>query len=108
MISSLWYSLTRTHGHADLGAIHDIGAPIHIYPLYEAGFRAYRNQTPKANQDESAKLYAEFSKVAEKNEFAWNYGKADSEEVIGTVGKKNRMICSPCTSSFPLSFYTAS
>ncbi|KAL6159911.1 hypothetical protein ACJBU6_02322 [Exserohilum turcicum] len=78
-----------------LGAIHGIGAPIHVYPLYENGFRAHRGQTPKANHEESARLYAEFARVAEKNEVAWNYGKTTSEEEIATVGGKNRMICSP-------------
>lgn len=79
----------------NLGAIHGIGAPIHVYPLYENGFRAHRGQTPKANHEESARLYAEFARVAEKNEVAWNYGKTTSEEEIATVGGKNRMICSP-------------
>jgi hypothetical protein len=96
MISSLWYSLT-SNGRSDLGAIHDIGAPIHVYPLYEAGFRAHRKQGLRENHEESAELYAEFSKVAETQAYAWNYGKADSKEVIGTISKKNRMICSPCT-----------
>ncbi|KAF2705373.1 hypothetical protein K504DRAFT_388115 [Pleomassaria siparia CBS 279.74] len=80
---------------SNLGAIHGIGAPIHVYPLYEAGFRAHRGQSVKANHEESAKLYAEFSKVAEKQEYAWNYGRHDDEGVIGTVGGRNRMICSP-------------
>lgn len=102
MISSLWFSLSSTHSASDLGALHDIGAPIHVYPLYENAFRAHRSQSLKANHEESAKLYAEFSAVAEKQPFAWNYGKRDSEETIGTVGKRNRMICSPCTSAPPL------
>jgi len=41
-------------------------------------------------------LYAEFAKVAEQNPLAWNYGKAETEETIGTVTKRNRMICFPC------------
>jgi hypothetical protein len=95
-ISSLWQALSSTHESTDLGAIHQIGAPIHVYPLYENASRAQRGQSLKENHEESAKLYAEFSKVAEKNEFAWSQGKADSKEVIGTVGAKNRMICYPC------------
>jgi len=98
-ISSLWQALSTTHPETDLGAIHQIGAPIHVYPLYENAYRAHRGQSLKQNHEESVKLYAEFSKVAEKNEYAWNSGKADSEEAIGTVGKKNRMICFPCKSS---------
>ena len=78
-----------------LGARHEIGAPIHIYPLFENGYRAHRHQSIKENNRESAKLYADFAKVAETNPYAWNYGKAATEEVIGTVTKKNRMICFP-------------
>lgn len=83
----------------DLGAIHEIGAPIHVYPLYENAFRAHRGQSIKENNEESAKLYADFSAVAEKHPYSWNYGRRDDEKVIGTVGKKNRMICFPCTFS---------
>ncbi|KAJ4372311.1 hypothetical protein N0V83_004085 [Neocucurbitaria cava] len=79
----------------NLGAIHKIGAPIHVYPLYENAFRAHRGQSLKENHEESAKLYADFSKVAAENKYAWNSGRADSEEVIGKVDKKNRMICYP-------------
>ncbi|RYN94191.1 hypothetical protein AA0119_g9300 [Alternaria tenuissima] len=94
-VSSLWQTLSSTDSCEDLGAIHRIGAPIHVYPLYENAFRAHRGQTPKANHQESAKLYAEFSEVAKNNEYAWNYGSSSSEEEIGTVGKRNRMICHP-------------
>lgn len=81
----------------DLGTRHSVGLPIHVYPLYENAFRAHRGQPLAENNAESAKLYAEFAKVAEKNPMAWNYGqRSASEEVIGTVSKKNRMICSPC------------
>ncbi|KAH6878921.1 hypothetical protein BKA58DRAFT_309041 [Alternaria rosae] len=79
----------------NLGAIHKIGAPIHVYPLYENAFRAHRGQTLKANHEESAKLYAEFADVAKDNEYAWSQGASSSEEDIKTVGKKNRMICYP-------------
>ena len=84
------------NSQADLGAIHELGAPIHIYPLFENGFRAHRRQTIKDNNKESAKLYADFAKVAEKNKYAWNYGKEVTQETIGTVTKKNRLICFPC------------
>jgi hypothetical protein len=97
-----WQKKSSTNFPEDLGAIHQIGAPIHVYPLYENAFRAHRGQTLEANREESAKLYAEFSKVAEKNEYAWGYGSSSSEEEIKSVGKRNRMICFPCTPSLPL------
>ncbi|KAK2614668.1 hypothetical protein N8I77_001474 [Diaporthe amygdali] len=77
----------------DIGGIHSIGAPIHIYPLYENGFRAHRGQTMKENNDESAALYAEFAQVAARNQYSWNYGKSPAtKEEIGVVSKRNRMI----------------
>jgi hypothetical protein len=85
-----------TYAVTDLGAIHGIGVPLQIYPLYENGFRKYRGQSVEENNRESAKLYGDFAKVAEKNEFAWNFGKAETESSIGTLSKKNRMICYPC------------
>lgn len=93
-IGELWALLNQ---RSDLGAIHGIGAPIHIYPLYENGFRAHRKQSFAENNAESANLYAEFAKVAENQPYAWNHGKpAATEQFIGTVSKKNRMICYPC------------
>ena len=79
-----------------MGGKHGIGAPKQIYPLYENAFRAYRGQSIQANNIESAQMYADFAKIAEKNEYAWSYGKAvHSEETIGTVSKRNRMISFP-------------
>lgn len=92
-----WKSSFSDANHADLGSKHRIGNPIHIYPLYENGFRAFRNQSLPSNNDESAVLYEQFAKVAETNEYAWNYGSpADTAEAIGMPTKRNRMICHPC------------
>ena len=78
--------------------MHSIGAPIHVYPLFENGFRAYRGQSIADNHEESAQMYAEFAKVAEQQPCAWKYGKkASTKQDIGTVTKRNRMICFPCT-----------
>ncbi|KAG4433732.1 hypothetical protein IFR05_010784 [Cadophora sp. M221] len=79
-----------------IGTFHSVGLPIHVYPLYENGFRAHRGQSIQDNNNESAELYADFAKVAEGNPHAWNYGKpAATKDVIGTVSEKNRMICFP-------------
>ncbi|EEA28065.1 conserved hypothetical protein [Talaromyces marneffei ATCC 18224] len=80
----------------DIGSTHMMGAPIQIYPLYENGFRARRDQSFNDNNQESAVLYAKFSQVASNHQFAWNYGKPpmDAKE-IGTISKTNRMICHP-------------
>ncbi|RVD82153.1 uncharacterized protein DFL_006587 [Arthrobotrys flagrans] len=93
-ISGVASPTTRDLG-PDLGGLHDIGAPIHIYPLYENGYRTYRKQSINDNHKESTKIYSEFAKIAEKHPYAWNFGKRVSEETIGTIGGKNRMICFP-------------
>jgi acetyl-CoA acetyltransferase len=81
-----------------IGAKHTIGAPIQVYPLFENGLRAQRGQSLEDNNTESAKLYAEFAQVANKNPLAWNFPRtAETEDTIGSVSSRNRMICSPCT-----------
>ena len=80
-----------------LGGTHDIGAPIHVYPLFENAFRAHRTQSIQENNRESAEMYAEFAKTAEQNPMAWSFGKpAETAESIGTISKNNRLICFPC------------
>lgn len=87
-------------GKPDIGGMHSIGAPIQVYPLYENAFRAHRGQTPRANNDESATLYAGFAKVAAQHPHAWNYGRPPAtKEEIQSVSRRNRMICSPCEST---------
>ncbi|KAJ5666507.1 uncharacterized protein N7477_008955 [Penicillium maclennaniae] len=94
-VESVFSPTTRELGK-DIGGIHSVGAPIHIYPLYENGFRAHRGQSIKDNHDESTALYAGFSKVAASNPNSWNYGKGEeSLQTIGTVSERNRMICFP-------------
>ena len=80
----------------DTGAKHEIGLPIHVYPLYENATRAHRGQSIKENHEESAELYADFAKVAQVNVQSWNFGKEPkTKEEIATVSQKNRMICFP-------------
>ncbi|KAI9708257.1 MAG: hypothetical protein M1820_004211 [Bogoriella megaspora] len=75
---------TFTHGNEGLGALHDIGNPIHIYPLYENALRAHRGQSIEENNKESAELYAQFAEVAAQQPYAWNYRKKPSNaEDIG-------------------------
>jgi hypothetical protein len=87
----------RSSHELDLGSRHFLGAPIQVYPLYEAAFRAHNKQTLSENHKESAELYAEFAQIAAKLPFSWSYDqKPETAESIGTVTKRNRMICSPC------------
>lgn len=100
-ITDVFSPTTHPRGKDDIGTRHAVGAPIHVYPLYENGFRAYWGQSVADNHRESTRLYARFSEVSAKHPCSWNYGRVDSEEVIGGVSKKNRMICFPCTFSTP-------
>jgi hypothetical protein len=85
-----------------IGAVHKMGLPIHVYPLYENAFRGWKGQSLQENNAESARLYADFAKVAERNSWAWSFGEmAKTEGEIGTVSRRNRMICSPCEFSGP-------
>ncbi|KAJ5135352.1 uncharacterized protein N7515_004630 [Penicillium bovifimosum] len=90
------FSPTNRELRKDIAGLHSVGSPIHVYPLYENGFRAHREQSLQENHDESAALYGYFSKVASQNPYAWNYGvEAETATSIGTISKRNRMICSP-------------
>lgn len=101
-LSSVFSPTTRDYS-TTLGGKYGIGAPIQVYPLYENAFRARKGQSREENHAESAKLYAEFAKVAAGNENAWWYGRRpETEESIARVGGKNRMICYPCKSMMAL------
>ncbi|EGX91593.1 acetyl-CoA acetyltransferase [Cordyceps militaris CM01] len=78
------------------GPRHSVGLPIHVYPLYEIGRRARLRQTAQQNNQESATMYAAFDEIGSKNEYSWNYGeKIKTAEFIGSITKRNRIICEP-------------
>ncbi|ATY59631.1 acetyl-acetyltransferase [Cordyceps militaris] len=78
------------------GPRHSVGLPIHVYPLYEIGRRARLRQTAQQNNQESATMYAAFDEIGSKNEYSWNYGeKIKPAEFIGSITKRNRIICEP-------------
>ncbi|RBR26855.1 uncharacterized protein FIESC28_00436 [Fusarium coffeatum] len=78
------------------GATHSIGNPIQVYPLYENAYRRHYEQTYSENHHESAALYAKFDKVACRHPNSWRAGETPRHiDAIKTVGKENRMICTP-------------
>lgn len=82
---------------AGAGTDHGISVPTQVYPLYENARRAHRAQTISENHKESSQLYALFAGTASQNPVAWNYGKpAQTQETIGNIDKKNRLISFPC------------
>jgi hypothetical protein len=54
VLPGAWIPETSNSLYADLGSKHHIANPIHIYPLYENGFRAFRQQSVVDNHKESA------------------------------------------------------
>lgn len=79
---------------SDLAWRHGLIMPIKIYPLYENGFRAALGQTLTQGQQQSAEIYADFSRVAAHNPAAWNPTPLEPREIL-TVTPRNRMICHP-------------
>lgn len=68
--------------------------------MYENALRAQLGQTYQQNNEESARLYAEFDEIATQLEHSWRYGQSPYTAAdIGTLSKKNRMICEPCASA---------
>ena len=88
-----------------IGGVHRVGVPMQVYAMYENGLRAKRQQSLQDNLSESARLYSRFSQVAAQNSMAWNRSEGpklpESAQTIGTITKRNRMICFPCTLRSP-------
>lgn len=80
-----------------VGALHSVGLPIQVYPMYENGFRERYGQSLEQNTQDSAELYAAFDQTAcQRAEYSWRYGETPRDaEAIRTVTDKNRMICAP-------------
>ncbi|KAF5683545.1 hypothetical protein FDENT_7157 [Fusarium denticulatum] len=79
-----------------VGALHSIGMPIQVYPLYENAYRKHTRQNFHENHHESAVLYAEFDKIACQHPSSWRAGERPRDvDAIKTITKQNRMICTP-------------
>jgi acetyl-CoA C-acetyltransferase len=81
---------------SQLAIRYGIQVPIRGYALYENGLRASLNQSFAAAQRCSAELLAAFSRVAAKNDSAWDPVERSVAE-IETVTEANRMVCFPYT-----------
>lgn len=80
-----------------IGKIHKVGVPMHVYAMYENGRRAHKGQRPIENFRESASLYGRYAKVASEHPTSWHFGRqTETAKTIGTISKRNRMICFPC------------
>ncbi|WZH46882.1 TLP1_add_C domain-containing protein [Fusarium acuminatum] len=90
------YSPGDTSLMKDAGAVHSIGMPIQVYPLYENAYRKHNQQSFDENNAESAKLYADFDRIACGHPISWRSGESPRDaNTIRTATKQNRMICTP-------------
>ncbi len=79
---------------APLQRAHGLDMPIRVYPLYENACQAEWGQTPAEGQAESARLWADFSRVAAANPDSWIERAVPADE-IATASPGNRMIAWP-------------
>ena len=70
--------------------------PIQIYPIFENALRARKGLTIPQHVDMIAKLWSDFSRVAESNPYAWSPNFVDPV-TIATPGPTNRMVSFPYT-----------
>jgi acetyl-CoA C-acetyltransferase len=68
--------------------------PVTVYPLYENALRASLGQDFDVAQQWSAQMYAAMTRVAARNEAAWDPVERTPEEIV-TASERNRWICHP-------------
>ncbi|UHC15300.1 acetyl-CoA acetyltransferase [Methylobacterium currus] len=73
---------------------HGLSQPVVVYPLYETALQAAWGQTPRQGRDESAALWAAFSRVAAENPYGWLRRPFTPDE-IATPSAANRPIAWP-------------
>lgn len=77
-----------------LARAHGLSEPVYVYPLYEVACQAAWGQTPREGNAESARLWAQLSRIAEANPHAFIRRRHSAAE-IATVSGGNRMVAWP-------------
>lgn len=72
----------------------NIRAPIQIYPVFENAIRARLGESISDHLERISSLWADFSRVATENPYAWIREPVDAE-TIRTPGPNNRMVSFP-------------
>jgi acetyl-CoA C-acetyltransferase len=83
-------------GHDPVEARHGLGAPVHVYPLIESAFRARHGRGLDAHRARLGALFAPFTRVAERNPYAWFPVRRSAAELVRET-PRNRMIAYPYT-----------
>jgi acetyl-CoA C-acetyltransferase len=83
-------------GHAAHEARHGLDAPIQVYPLIENALRARLGRGLDEHRAALGRLFAPFTRVAERNPYAWFPVGRSADELI-RVTPANRMVAYPYT-----------
>ncbi|MBA3029669.1 MAG: acetyl-CoA acetyltransferase [Desulfobacteraceae bacterium] len=92
----LFFPYRAGDGACETEMIHGIGVPVNVYPMFENALRSYLGRSFSDHQSKIADLFSRFSRVAEKNSYAW-FPKARSAQEIMTVTGNNRYVGFPYT-----------
>lgn len=74
----------------------NVAMALHVYPFFENATLAHWGQTPRQAQEESARLWAHCSRVAQANPHAWTQRPFTPDELL-SVNDDNRMVAWPYT-----------
>jgi len=83
-------------GSSDYENAHALYLPAHTYPVFENALRARRGLDPHEHNLRIGKMFAEFTKVASANPYAW-FPVARSAEEIAAPSDSNRIVAFPYT-----------
>lgn len=85
-----------TQRSSEVARRYGLVTPIEIYPLFEHAMRAAWGQSLAQAQEESARIWSEFSRVAAGNPYAWIRNRLEPEDILA-VGPRNRRLGFPYT-----------
>lgn len=74
----------------------NVAMALHVYPFFENATAAHWGLTPRLAQEESARVWAQCSRVAQANPHAWTQRPFTPEELL-SINANNRMIAWPYT-----------
>ena len=83
-------------GNTQIEADHGLYLPVNIYPLFENALRKHYGHSMAEHQQKLGQLFSPFTKVAEKNPYAW-FQTYRSPEEISTSSPANRYVGFPYT-----------
>ncbi|MFQ3246972.1 MAG: acetyl-CoA C-acetyltransferase [Arenicella sp.] len=83
-------------GNSKYEGRYDMNLPAHVYPLFENALRVHYSRSHDDHRTKLGELFAELTKVASDNPYAWFQTERSSTELIDP-SDSNRMIAYPYT-----------